>query len=573
MVKEKKQLIGQILIREGLINKKQLDEALILQKQNNYQQRIGHILVKLGYLQEEDLLRALSHQLDLNYITITNIEVSPEALKKIPVKFASRYKIFPLKVNDNNLTVAMADPLDVRTLDDLRFLTDLEPVPVISTEKDIIRAIRHYYGIGAETIDEMVAADQRNSIEVVHDKEDDLEKLAEDPAIIKFVNQIMLEAYQNRATDIHIEPFKDELRIRYRIDGVLHETTTPDAMHAFQHSIISRIKIMADMNIAEHRLPQDGRIKVNVGKEKLDLRVATIPTLYGESIDLRILPHSQMMLGLEQLGLSKNYLEKMEGLIHLSHGVILVTGPTGHGKTTTLYACLSKINSPDKKIITIEDPVEYRLRGVNQIPVRPKINLVFANGLRAILRQDPDVIMVGEIRDLETAEIAIRASLTGHLVFSTLHTNDACGAITRLIDMGIEPYLVSSSAEAVLAQRLIRLLCNKCKQEYQPEINTLQKMGFDALNTVTIYKSGGGCEECRNTGYKGRTGIYELLIINDDELKQLIMDRVPAGVIKKKAQSLGMKTLKDDGWRKILEGLTSIEETLRVTQQENLSLR
>ena len=343
-------------------------------------------------------------------------------------------------------------------------------------------------------------------------------------------------------------------------------------MHAFQQSIISRIKIMAEMNIAEHRLPQDGRIKINVGQEELDLRVSTIPTFYGETIDLRILPHSQMMFGLEQLGLPRSYLEKMDALIHLSHGIVLVTGPTGHGKTTTLYACLSKINSPTKKIITIEDPVEYRLRGVNQMQVKPKINLLFATGLRAILRQDPDIIMVGEIRDLETAEIAIRASLTGHLVFSTLHTNDACGAITRLIDMGIEPFLVSSSVEGILAQRLIRLLCNKCKQEYKPDAQTLKKMGLESLIGVTIYKPGEGCEECRHTGYHGRTGIYELFITNDETIKQLILDRAPAGVINKKARSLGMVTLKEDGCQKIKEGLTSIEEVLRVAQEDILTL-
>ncbi len=570
MVKENRELIGQILLREGLINQGQLEKALKQQTKTN--ESIGHTLIGLGYIHEENFLSCLSKHLGIPYTKISNVEILPGVLKKVPVKFASRYKIFPLKIEKKSITVAMADPLDVRIQDDLRFLTDLKPIPVIASEKDIVRAIRHYYGIGAETIDEMVAADQKIPIELFQDKEEDLEKLAEDPTIIKFVNQIILEAYQNRATDIHIEPFKDELKIRYRIDGVLHETTTPAAMHAFQQSIISRIKIMADMNIAEHRLPQDGRIKLNVGKERLDLRVAIIPTIYGESIDLRILPHSQMMLGLKQLGLSRSYLEKTEVLIHLSHGIVLVTGPTGHGKTTTLYACLSKINSPEKKIITIEDPVEYRLRGVNQIQIRPKINLVFANGLRAILRQDPDVIMVGEIRDLETAEIAIRASLTGHLVFSTLHTNDACGAITRLIDMGIEPYLVSSSVEAVLAQRLVRLLCNECKEEYKPEVDIFKKMGFDIQKKVTIYKAGKGCEQCRYTGYKGRTGIYELLIINDEELKQLILERVPAGVIKKKAQSLGMKTLKQDGWDKIQKGVTSVEEVLRVAQQETLSL-
>ena len=362
------------------------------------------------------------------------------------------------------------------------------------------------------------------------------------------------------------------MRIRYRIDGVLHKITTPQSIRHFQSAIISRIKIMADLNIAEKRLPQDGRIKMNLPEGEIDLRVATIPTVFGENIDIRILPKGKIMFGLSQLGMADFYLKQIVSLISRPHGIILVTGPTGSGKTTTLYASLSRINSDDKKIITVEDPIEYQLRGINQIQIKPKINLTFARGLRSILRMDPDIIMVGEIRDSETAEIAIRSALTGHLVFSTLHTNDAAGAITRLIDMGIEPFLVSSSISAVLAQRLVRVICSKCKESYRPEEVFLDEIGFKSalkkrgLKNSTFYK-GKGCEKCMHTGYKGRTGIYELLLVYD-RIKRLILQRTSTEVIKEEAVKLGMKTLREDGWDKVIEGVTTIDEVLRVTEAE-----
>jgi type II secretory ATPase GspE/PulE/Tfp pilus assembly ATPase PilB-like protein len=370
---------------------------------------------------------------------------------------------------------------------------------------------------------------------------------------------------------VHIEPFEDDLFVRYRIDGVLHDVPTPANIKKFQSSIISRVKIMAEMNIAEKRLPQDGRIQFKVGKDSVDIRVSTLPTLYGESIDLRILPKSQMFFSLEELGLPNACLKSVEKLIKKPHGIILVTGPTGHGKTTTLYACLSKINSRDKKIITVEDPIEYQIKGINQVPVHSKIGMTFANGLRSILRQDPDIIMVGEIRDQETAEIAIRASMTGHLVFSTLHTNDSAGAVTRLIDMGIELYLVSSSIEAILAQRLVRLVCPRCRvEDKNPPLSSFEKGGCKGdLKDIRIYRAGMGCEECRHTGYKGRTGIYELLLL-DEDIRKLVLEKTSAGNIRKLALKKGLRTLRNDGLEKVKAGLTTIEEVLRVTQEEEM---
>ncbi|MBN1384588.1 MAG: type II secretion system ATPase GspE [Elusimicrobia bacterium] len=509
--------------------------------------------------------------MNIPFIEKIRSDIPNQLLEKIPAKFACRYKVLPIKEENGTITVVISEPFDIHIIDDIRLMLNCRIKVFKSSEKEVQKALRKYYGIGAETIEQM-ADNERIAKEQYKVPEKDKvspESVSEDASIAKLVNQIINDAFHNNATDIHFEPFEEDLIVRYRIDGVLHKISVPDIIKQFQNSIISRIKIMADMNIAEKRVPQDGRIKFRIGKEDIDLRVSTIPTLFGESIDLRILPRSHMMLGLEQLGLDEEYLKKIELLIKRPHGIILVTGPTGHGKTTTLYACLSKINSVDKKIITAEDPIEYQLKGVNQIQVHPKIGLTFANGLRSILRHDPDVIMVGEIRDFETSEIAIRSSLTGHLVFSTLHTNDASGAITRLIDMGIEPYLISSSIEAVLAQRLIRLLCKNCKKKYKPDKNILEKMGIDSKYSGPFYNVGPGCEECRNTGYKGRTGIFELLIL-DENLRNLILDRTSTNIIKQKAIASGMKTLRNNGWTKVIKGLTTVEEVMRVTQEEDM---
>ncbi|MCK4948285.1 MAG: type II secretion system ATPase GspE [Candidatus Aureabacteria bacterium] len=562
--------LGQILLKAGIIDENQLQKALDGFKSSG--QRLGHVLVELGFSKEEDVLKAVADQLDVPYIKLSDIEIDRAVIAKIPVKFTSRYKLIPFKMANDTLTVAMLDPLDIHTLDDLRLLLGCKVTVAISSEEEITKAIRKYYGVGAETMEKMVeAAEDENDLESLEiSAEKDVDEMAEDASVIKFVNQIVIEAYNDRATDIHFEPFENELRIRYRIDGVLYEITAPHTIARFQSAIVSRIKIMADLNIAEKRLPQDGRIKLNLSNQEIDLRVAIIPTLFGESMNIRILPKGKIVLGLEQLGLVDVNLARILSLIQKPHGIVLVTGPTGSGKTTTLYASLNKINSADKKIITIEDPIEYQLRGVTQIQVKPKIDLTFANGLRSILRMDPDVIMVGEMRDFETAEIAIRASLTGHLVFSTLHTNDAPGAVTRLVDMGIEPFLVSSSIEAVLAQRLVRVLCPKCKTAYTPEKNLLKEIGLNKAiedkeaGEITLYKPR-GCEECMQTGYRGRTGIYELVLLND-EIRKLILERTSTDVIKQKAIASGMMTLRQYGWTKVLAGVTSVDEILRVTE-------
>ncbi|MDQ6630322.1 MAG: Flp pilus assembly complex ATPase component TadA, partial [Verrucomicrobiota bacterium] len=430
---------------------------------------------------------------------------------------------------------------------------------------EIQKSLKKYYGVGAETLDEL-AKDEPLELIIGEDKE--ITEGDQEASVIKFVNQIVWEAYKDRATDIHFEPAEDELRIRYRIDGILHQTPMPPQLKRYQAALISRIKVMSGMNIAEKRLPQDGRINVRIKGEEIDIRVSTVPTVYGESVSLRLLTRGKIFFSMEKLGFSPLEEAAIREIIIKPHGIMLVTGPTGSGKSTSLYSFLSTINSVQKRIITIEEPVEYELKGVNQIAVRSDIGLSFAMGLRHILRQDPNVIMVGEIRDLETAEIAIRAALTGHLVFSTLHTNDAPSAFTRLIDMGIEPFLVASSVEAVLAQRLVRTICAHCKTETKIERDFLRKIGFppNEIETAKFWK-GSGCEECRQLGYQGRMGIYELLILNE-AIRPHVMNRAPASTIAQKAIEHGMRTLRTDGWNKVRAGLTTVEEVLRVTQTE-----
>jgi type II secretory ATPase GspE/PulE/Tfp pilus assembly ATPase PilB-like protein len=435
----------------------------------------------------------------------------------------------------------------------------------LAPKAEIEKALKKYYGVGAETLDEL-GDNEPMELEIASDKE--ITEDDQEASVIKFVNQVIWEAFKDRATDIHFEPAEDELRIRYRIDGILHQTPMPPQLKRYQAALISRIKVMSGMNISEKRLPQDGRINVRIKGEEIDIRVSTVPTVYGESVSLRLLTRGKIFLSLDKLGFAPNDEAMIRDIIIKPHGIFLVTGPTGSGKSTSLYAFLSTINSVHKRIITIEEPVEYELKGINQIAVRPDIGLTFAMGLRHILRQDPNVIMVGEIRDLETAEIAIRASLTGHLVFSTLHTNDAPSAFTRLIDMGIEPFLVASSVEAVMAQRLIRTICPHCKTEQKVEPDYLRRIGFpeEEIGTARFWH-GVGCEECRQFGYQGRKGIYELLIVNET-MRPLLLSRAPASTIAAKAIEQGMRTLRTDGWTKVKNGETTIEEVLRVTQIE-----
>jgi len=514
---------------------------------------------------EDVFIQRLATALGWPYLDLPKLVVPTEARNKISTKIAFQYFILPVAVNDGVLQIAVSDPFDAAMMNAVRFDAHMPVSFALATRPEIEKALKKFYGVGAETLDEM-SGDEPMDLEIANDKE--ITEGDQEASVIKFVNQIIWEAYKDRATDIHFEPQEDELRIRNRIDGILHQIPLPAQLKRFQAALISRIKVMSGMNISEKRLPQDGRINVRIKGEEIDIRVSTVPTVYGESVSLRLLTRGKIFLSLDKLGFSKLEEDAIHDIIIKPHGIFLVTGPTGSGKSTSLYAFLSAINSVHKRIITIEEPVEYELKGINQIAVRSDIGLTFAVGLRHILRQDPNVVMVGEIRDTETAEIAIRASLTGHLVFSTLHTNDAPSAFTRLIDMGIEPFLVASSVEAVMAQRLIRTICPHCKTEQKVDRDYLRKIGFPEadIETAKVWH-GLGCEQCRQFGYQGRKGIYELLLVTE-ALRPLIMNRAPATTIAHRAMEAGMRTLRIDGWNKVKAGETTIEEVLRVTQIE-----
>jgi general secretion pathway protein E len=560
--------LGEILIREGSITRDQLQRGLARQREVG--KRLGEALTDLGYVSDDEVVKALARQFALPHLSLASLSITPVPIHaRLSPKYMREHKVFPVDVKDGVLTVAMTDPTDPYTLEDLRLSTGYAVSICLAKEREILEAIDQYYGEGQTSIEKIVKGyseeDGGTSSEEREDV-DHLRDLASEAPVIQLVNLLITRAVEARASDIHIEPFEDKLRIRYRVDGVLLDYESPPKR--LQAAVISRVKIMAKMNIAERRLPQDGRIRLQILGKDLDLRVSSIPTLYGESVVMRILDRSTLLLTLEELGFPDDVRLQFQRLIRKPHGMILVTGPTGSGKTTTLYTALSEINSADKKIITIEDPVEYQLRGVNQIHVKPKIGLTFANGLRSIVRQDPDVIMVGEIRDAETADIAIHSALTGHLVFSTLHTNDAPGAITRLLDMGIENYLVSSVLVAVLAQRLVRVICPECREPYQLDVAAVRKMGIktDIDGSLQVFR-GKGCAACSFTGYHGRSGIYEFLVISE-EIQRLILEKTDANMIRQKALALGMKTLWEDGWRKVEQGVTTLEDLLRVTKEE-----
>jgi len=558
--------LGKMLLENGLITQEDLDKALAEQEKNG--QLLGRILVRDEVVSEDDLLPVLSAQLGIPHVTVKGEKVDPSLIERVPAKYTHHYRFVPLHLEDGTLSIAIADPLDLQSLDDLSLFLGLKIKPFLGGEKEIEEGLKRYYGIGAETVERIISQDETSSdLALPEMAAEDIEDLAQDASIIKFVNQILLEAFRERATDIHIEPFQNELRVRYRIDGILYDANVPLNIKYFHRAIVSRIKIMANLNIAERRLPQDGRVKVKVGHNELDLRISILPTPFGETVDIRLLSTSYVLLGLEKLGLLDKDLSILESVIKRPHGIILVTGPTGSGKTTTLYSCLSKINKSERKIITIEDPIEYQLRGVTQIQVLPKIGLTFAQGLRSMLRHDPDIMMVGEIRDFETAEIAIQVALTGHLVFSTVHTNDAASTVTRLIDMGVEPYLISSSVELIIAQRLVRLCCPYCKKEVKIEEEFTEEPGIEQLLKKGVVYEGQGCEHCKLTGYRGRTGIYEFLLVTD-RIRDLILRGVPANKIKEEALAQGMRTLRQDGLEKVELGLTSIGEVIRVTQQD-----
>lgn len=556
MQEREERFIGQLLINAGVISQQDLERALVEHKRTG--EFLATTIVKLRLAKEEDVFKILGEQIGVTYINLKQVEIDPKALEKVPARFALHYKIIPIRFEDNLLEIAISDPLNIQSLDDIRLLLNLEVKPYLAYEEAILDAIRRYYGLGA------------GAVEGLREKQEDVKEAEvlveeEESSIINFVNQILTQAIKDRATDIHIEPFEDEISVRYRIDGILHRMPLPQGAKQFQNAIISRIKIMANLNIAEKRLPQDGRILFKYNEQEYDLRVSILPTPEGESIDLRVLSKT-MLFSLEDLGLMEKDFEILEKIIRKPNGIIFVTGPTGSGKTTTLYACLQKLNTSDAKIITIEDPIEYRLKGITQIQVNPKIGLTFAHGLRSILRHDPDIILIGEVRDVETAEIAIRASLTGHLVFSTLHTNDAASGITRLLDMGIEPYLIASSVECFIAQRLVRVLCPKCKFKLQADEKVLKTFG--EKKSVEIYDAK-GCEECKYTKYKGRTAIYEFLLVNS-RIQDLILKRSSASRIKEEALKMKMESLKMEGWQKIKLGITTPEEVLRVVSEEEL---
>src|SRR5580700_1783210 len=533
--------------------------------ENGSQESLPAFIGREKGVAEDVFLQQLAGALNWPYLDLGKLAVSPEACLKVPTKVAFQYSVLPTRFENGELQVVISNPFDAAMLNTVRFNAGGPVSFAIAPKIEIEKSLKKYYGVGAETLDEM-SKDEPIELLVGEDKE--ITEGDQEASVIKFVNQIIWEAYKDRATDIHFEPAEDELRIRYRIDGILHQTPMPPQLKRYQAALISRIKVMSGMNIAEKRLPQDGRINVRIKGEEIDIRVSTVPTVYGESVSLRLLTRGKIFLSLDKLGFDPAEESRIREIIIKPHGIFLVTGPTGSGKSTSLYAFLSTINSVTKRIITIEEPVEYELKGINQIAVRGDIGLTFAMGLRHILRQDPNVIMVGEIRDLETAEIAIRAALTGHLVFSTLHTNDAPSAFTRLIDMGIEPFLVASSVEAVMAQRLVRTICTHCKVEQKVEKDYLRRIGFPAadLDTAKFWR-GAGCEECRQFGYQGRQGIYELLILNE-ALRPLILGRAAASTIAARAIDQGMRTLRTDGWNKVKAGRTTIEEVLRVTQIE-----
>ena len=563
---------GEILLRKGLLDRRQLELSRAAQSDSL---RLDQAAVNLGFIAEDVALRALGEEVGLDFVDLCETEVDLSLLGKFPQKFIHREILFPIRQDNGTLVVATNDPFNLYPLDELSVATGQTVIPVLAKRSEIVNLIKTHLGVGSETVEGLLAQTD-NRVELLEELETDgseLSEMAQEPSVVRLVNEILLEAIELRASDVHVESQASGLHIRYRIDGVLHPQPVPPEITRFQAAIISRLKIMARLNIAERRLPQDGRIELRVAGREVDVRVSVIPMIHGEGIVLRLLDKGGMDFTLSNLGMSDELYKMFQELIRLPHGIILVTGPTGSGKSTTLYSSLLEIRSGETKIITTEDPVEYQLEGINQIQVHPKIGLSFANTLRHILRHDPDIVLVGEIRDLETAENAIQASLTGHLVFSTLHTNDAAGAYMRLTDMGVEPFLVSSTVEAVMAQRLVRTLCPRCKEAYRPGPSELPTdFPFDLLpEEGTLYRAA-GCRECRHVGYQGRVGLFELMVTTE-KIRQLAHDRASTWIIQQEAVREGMRTLREDGWRKVLAGRTTVEEVARVTKGNTLRMK
>jgi general secretion pathway protein E/type IV pilus assembly protein PilB len=556
--------VVEILTGVGMINHRQGEEALKAARKED--KPVIDVLIRDTALSKIDVLKTLANQFGMETVSLTSMALPKEVVDSVPGKVARRYKIVPLSRDDTTLRVALSDPFDVETLDSLRYILKTNVEGAVALPEEIEIALDHYYPQASEDMANMLQ-ELTDGTSAVPGEDSPLsmkeERSESDEPIIKLVNLIILEAFRRRASDIHLEPLEKKFRVRYRIDGVLHEVESPP--RRLQPAIISRVKIMSNMSIAEKRQTQDGRIQINVLNRDLDLRVSVMPANHGETVVMRILDKSSLLLGLSQLGFFSDDQATFERLIGLSDGIILVTGPTGSGKTTTLYAVLNQINKPDRKIITVEDPVEYQMSGINQVQVSHDIGMTFSAALRAILRQAPNIIMIGEIRDLETAEIAVNASLTGHLVFSTLHTNDAPSAVTRLIDIGVKPFLVASSTRAIMAQRLVRRICPKCKEEYVPGEHELHLLGPAAAQVqgAALFR-GKGCSDCSGTGYRGRLGIYEIFVLNDD-VRHMINDQAAVGELRASARRLGMRTLREDGLRKVVAGMTTLEEVFRIT--------
>ncbi|MBM4142567.1 MAG: type II/IV secretion system protein [Lentisphaerae bacterium] len=560
------EFLSNLLKRTGLFSDSAI--AAVAAAAREGERGMTELVVREGYVREDEYLEALAGVLNMPFVRLAGQVIAQDVLGRLPPKAVFQYNVVPVAVENGALLVATSDPLNSGLADSLRLAAGTRVRLALAPSDDIAKAAKRFYGVGAETVDRMMR-DDRFEVEAADTlAKADLSDVDQEASIVKFVNQIVWEAYQQGATDIHLEPMENQLRIRYRIDGVLHQTPVPPQINRFQAAIISRVKVMANMDIAEKRLPMDGRIGLRVQGEDLDIRVSTTPTVYGESVSLRLLQRSGDFIGLRELGMSDRDSKLIQKVIHRPNGIVLVTGPTGSGKSTSLYAYLHEINQIDRRILTAEEPIEYEMPGINQLQVRPEIGLTFERALRSFLRQDPDIIMVGEIRDLPTAEIAIQASLTGHLVFSTLHTNDAAGAFTRLLDMGVEPYLVASAVESVVAQRLVRRLCRDCRRPARPGPEFLGEIGFprERLAAGAAIYEAAACERCRSTGFRGRTGIFEVMRVSEP-IRSLVVSRSPTGRIKQQALTEDMRTLRDDGWEKVLEGVTTIEEVLRVSEE------
>ncbi|MBI3008896.1 MAG: Flp pilus assembly complex ATPase component TadA [Candidatus Omnitrophica bacterium] len=567
-----KERLTKILIEGGLLTDEKLEEALRLQKEKGG--RLSQILVEGGYVGEKDLLAALSQGLNIPAVNLAKLRVDPSIVKMVPKELAKHYNIIPISRIGNTLTVAMADPLNIFAMDDVKAITGMEIGPIIATQKDITQAIDQYYGQSAySTLESIIKDIKETKLELVEEEKEEgldstqLMRLTQETPVVRITNIFLSQAVQRRASDLLIEPLESKLRVRYRIDGVLQEfEAPPKSMHS---AIISRLKVMAQLDIAQRRLPQDGRFKIRLGEREVDFRISILPSSFGEKAALRILDKSQLTLDMEKLGFEPKALEDIERCASKPHGMLLICGPTGSGKTTTLYSILKFVDSPEENIVTVEDPVEYQLEGINQVTVHPDIGLTFAGALRSILRQDPNVIMIGEIRDFDTVDIAIKSALTGHLVLSTLHTTDAAGSIIRLVNMGVEPFLITSSVIMVAAQRLIRKICTRCKEAYAVHEGLKKELtpAVGVENKEIILYRGKGCPECLNTGYAGRVGLIEVLVLTP-EIKDLIMQKAPEARIKEAARKNGMATLRENGIQKALAGITTIDEILRVTAQD-----